>query len=74
VDATSVAKDSGESDLLTYLRGQLAEREIETSDEDWLQRMVEGINGDPDYMIDSEPSDYTSKQDAQQEEQQEDQQ
>jgi hypothetical protein len=65
VDATSVAKDSGESDLLTYLREQLAEREIETSDEDWLQRMVEGINSDPNYMIDSEPSDYASKQDAQ---------
>jgi predicted nuclease of restriction endonuclease-like (RecB) superfamily len=61
VDATSVAKDSGVTDLLGYLREQLAEREIETSDEDWLQRMVEGINGDPNFMIDSEPSDYDAR-------------
>ncbi len=66
VDATSVAKDSGESDLLGCLRQQLAEREIETSDEDWLQRMVEGINSDPNFMIDSEPSDYASGRDAEQ--------
>jgi hypothetical protein len=66
VDATSVAKDAGETDLLTYLRQQLAEREIETADEDWLQRMIEGINGDPNYMIDSEPNDYDPQRDAQQ--------
>jgi hypothetical protein len=58
VDATSVAKDSGVTDLLDYLRRQLADREIETSDEEWLQRMIEGINGDPNYMIESEPSDF----------------
>lgn len=58
VDATSVAKDAGRTDLLTYLRQQLAGREIETADDEWLQRMIEGINGDPNYMIDSEPSDY----------------
>jgi hypothetical protein len=66
VDATSVAKDAGETDLLTYLRQQLAEREIETADEDWLQRMIEGINGDPNYMIDSEPNDFDPQRDAQQ--------
>ncbi len=60
VDATSVAKDSGETDLVAYLREQLAERDIETADDGWLQRMVEGINGDPNYMIDAEPKDYES--------------
>lgn len=59
VDATSIAKDTGETDdLVGYLRDQLAEREIETSDEDWLRRTVEAIKGDPNYMIESEPSDY----------------
>jgi hypothetical protein len=62
VDATSVAKDTGVTDLLTYLREQLADREIETSDEDWLQRMLAGIESDPNYMIDSEPDDYQPKQ------------
>jgi hypothetical protein len=62
VDATSVAKDTGVTDLLAYLREQLADREIETSDEDWLQRMVDGINADPNYMIESEPDDYEPKQ------------
>lgn len=61
VDATSVAKDTGVTDLLAYLRQQLADREIETADEDWLARMVEGINGDPNYMIESEPNDYDAK-------------
>jgi hypothetical protein len=59
VDATSVAKDAGVSeDLITYLREQLAEREIETSDEAWLERMVEGIRNNPNYLIESEPEDY----------------
>ena len=63
VDATSVAKDARTTtDLVGYLREQLAEREIETSDEDWLQRMVAGIEADPDYMIDSEPSDFEPKE------------
>ncbi len=59
VDATSVAKDAGESDdLVGYLREQLAEREIETSDEDWLRRTVAAIEKDPNYMIEDEPSDF----------------
>ncbi|WP_182525922.1 hypothetical protein [Nocardioides dongkuii] len=60
VDATSVAKDAGEAgdDLVGYLREQLAERDIETSDEEWLQRMAEGIRANPNYMIESEPHDY----------------
>jgi hypothetical protein len=58
VDSTSVAKDAGETDLVEYLREQLAERDIETADTDWLDRMIEGISKDPNYMIDSEPSDY----------------
>ncbi len=59
VDATSVAKDAGVSeDLISYLREQLAEREIETNDEAWLQRMVEGIEQNPNYLIESEPDDY----------------
>ena len=59
VDATSVAKDAGVSeDLITYLREQLAEREIETNDEAWLERMVEGIRNNPNYLIESEPDDY----------------
>jgi hypothetical protein len=58
VDATSVAKDTGETDLLAYLRQQLAERDIETADEAWLERMLEGIRADPNYMIESEPDDY----------------
>jgi hypothetical protein len=59
VDATSIAKDTGEADdLVGYLRDQLAAREIETSDEEWLQRMVAGIEANPNYMIESEPRDY----------------
>lgn len=59
VDATSVAKDAGESeDLLDYLKEQLAERDIETSDEEWLQRTVKAIEQDPNYMIEDEPSDF----------------
>jgi hypothetical protein len=66
VDATSIAKDTGETDdLVGYLRDMLAEREIETSDEDWLRRTVEKISADPNYMIEDEPSDYVSpKRDA----------
>jgi hypothetical protein len=58
VDSTSVAKDVGEPDLVQYLREQLAERDIETVDEAWLERMVEGIRSDHNFMIDSEPHDY----------------
>lgn len=59
VDATSVAKDARTTtDLLGYLREQLAEREIETTDEDWLRRTVEAIEADPNYMIESEPADF----------------
>ncbi len=58
VDSTSVAKDSGETDLVAYLREQLAEREIETNDQAWLERMVEKIKADRNFMIDSEPDDF----------------
>ncbi len=58
VDSTSIANDTGETDLVQYLRDQLAERDIETNDEAWLHRMVEQIKADPNYMIDSEPDDY----------------
>jgi hypothetical protein len=64
VDATSVAHDTGtEQDLVQYLRDQLAEREIETGDDGWLQRMVEGIKGDRNFMIDSEPDDFVPRHD-----------
>jgi hypothetical protein len=59
VDATSVAKDAGETDLAAYLRDQLAEQEIETSDQEWIDHVIAGIEKDPDYMIDREPKDYT---------------
>ena len=61
VDSTSVAKDAGvaaEGELVDVLRQQLAERDIETADEAWLQRMVDGIKADRNYMIDSEPDDF----------------
>jgi len=59
VDATSVAKDAGETDLATYLRDQLAEQDIETADEAWIKQVLAGIEKDPNYMIESEPKDYT---------------
>ena len=63
VDATSVAKDAGQSDdLVGYLREQLAEREIETGDEDWLRRTVAAIESNPNYMIEDEPSDFEAKE------------
>ena len=59
VDATSVAKDSrATTDLHGYLVEQLAERDIETTDEDWLRRTVAAIEADPNYMIEDEPSDF----------------
>lgn len=58
VDSTSVAKDVGETDLVTCLRAELAEREIETNDQAWLERMVEKIKADPNFMVDSEPDDF----------------
>ena len=59
VDATSVAKDANETDdLAGYLREQLAERDIETTDDAWVARMVEGIGRDRNYLIESEPSDF----------------
>lgn len=64
VDSTSVAKDAGvatESGLVDYLRDALKEREVETDDQEWLERTVEGIKADRDYMIDSEPSDFESR-------------
>jgi hypothetical protein len=62
VDATSVALDAGtEDDLVQYLRDQLAERDIETADDAWLQRMVDGVKSDRNYMIDSEPDDFVPR-------------
>lgn len=59
VDSTSVALQAGEADdLKEYLRQQLAERDVETRDEAWLDRMIEGIRSDPNYLIESEPDDY----------------
>ena len=47
VDSTGVALSTGEiDDLVQYLRDQLAEREIETQDDAWLERMVEGVRND----------------------------
>ena len=64
VDATSVANDAGtEDDLVQYLRDQLAERDIETGDDAWLQRMVEGVKQDPNFMIDGEPQDFEPRSD-----------
>lgn len=61
VDATSVAKDAKETDdLAGYLREQLADRDIETTDDAWIQRTVERIEADPNYMIEDEPSDFTA--------------
>lgn len=59
VDSTSVALTAGETDdLVAYLREQLAARDVETSDEAWLELMVTRIREDPNYMIESEPEDY----------------
>ena len=59
VDATSVAHDAHTTtDLRSYLVEQLAERDIETSDDGWLDRTVEAIKADPNYMIADEPSDF----------------
>ena len=64
VDATSVAKDAHETDdLAGYLREQLAERDIETTDDDWVRRTVERIEADPNYMIEDEPSDFDAETD-----------
>lgn len=65
VDSTSMALDTGETeDLKKFLREQLAEREIETDDDAWIERMIEGIKGDRNYMIESEPDDYVARRDA----------
>ena len=60
VDATSIAQDAGETDLETYLRSQLTQRDIETADDEWVAHVVASIKADPNYMIDREPTDYTS--------------
>ena len=61
VDSTGVALLAGQTDdLVQYLRDQLAEREIETNDDEWLQRQVDGLQNDPEWMVDGEPSDFTS--------------
>lgn len=65
VDATSVAKDAKETDdLAGYLREQLAERDIETADDAWVARMVEGIEGNRNYLIESEPDDFDAQRPA----------
>lgn len=61
VDSTSAAHDAGETDLLGTLRQMLAQRDIQTSDQAWLERTVEGIKSDRNYMIQSEPEDFTPR-------------
>ena len=62
VDATSVARDAhATDDLESYLREQLAERDIETGDDAWITRTVERIRGDANYMIEDEPSDFDAE-------------
>ena len=58
VDATSLARDSGEEDLVGYLRAQLEDREIKTDDQVWVERTVERVRENPNYMIEDEPNDY----------------
>ncbi len=64
VDSTSAAHDAGETDLLGTLQQMLAERDIETSDQAWLERTVDGIRNDRNYMIQSEPEDFTPRHEA----------
>lgn len=61
VDSASAAHDAGETDLVAALRQMLADRDIETDDEAWLQRMADGIRADRNFMIDSEPEDFTPR-------------
>ena len=62
VDATSVALDAHQTDdPAGYLREQLGDRDIETSDEAWISRTVERIRADPNYMIEDEPSDFDAE-------------
>lgn len=64
VDSTSVAHDAGVTDdLVGYLRDRLADREIETDDDAWIERMIEGIRADRNYMIESEPDDFSRRED-----------
>ncbi len=64
VDATSVAHDAGTTeDLEDYLRQQLSEREIETTDDAWISHVVEQIRADPNFMIDREPKDFRPRHD-----------
>lgn len=59
VDSTSVALTAGATeDLKAYLIQELAGREVVTRDDAWLDRMLEGIHSDPNYLIESEPDDY----------------
>lgn len=65
VDATSIEKDGGfDGDLVQLLRDQLTEREIETQDQEWLERTAEGISGNPNYLVEGTPSDYTPRRDS----------
>ena len=59
VDATSLAKDAKQTeDLAGYLREQLAERDIETTDDEWVRRVVASIEENPNFMVEDHPSDY----------------
>ena len=63
VDATSVANDAHTTtDLHTYLVEQLGERDIETTDQAWIDRTVEAIRANPNYMIEDEPSDFDAEE------------
>lgn len=63
VDATSVERDAGfDGDLVELLREQLVQREIETADQDWLERTAQAIRDNPDYLVADQPSDYTPRE------------
>jgi len=66
VDSASVALDAHvitADQLVEHLRATLAERDVETADDAWLERTAEGIRGDSNYLIDSEPHDFTPHHD-----------
>ncbi|GAB2882070.1 hypothetical protein [Nocardioides pacificus] len=60
VDATSIFRDQGHSDtteLVKRLRDELAQRDIQTEDQGWLEKTVDHILADPNFMTDDSPSD-----------------
>jgi glucose-1-phosphate adenylyltransferase len=63
-DIVLLGDDAGTTeDLMSCLRQQLAEREIETADDAWLEHTVERIRHDRNYMIDGEPDDFVPRHD-----------